>query len=88
MRITKPMMRVLERAFAKEIERAVVPGHVDAFPLQLGKSKAVQQCVDAGFLVPREQPKQSRLGTITFTGHELTQAGRFAYCSTCDGEQE
>jgi hypothetical protein len=73
--ITKPMMRVLERAFAAEINRAVQP-------LQLGKSKAVQACVEAGLLEAVEVTLPGRFPVIV-RGHELTHAGRAAYCATC-----
>lgn len=84
--ITKPMMRILERAFAGEINRAVEPGQPD-IPLQLGKSKPVQACVEAGLLEPVEVTLPGRFPIIV-RGHELTHAGRYAYCSTCAGEDD
>ncbi len=84
--ITKAMMRVLERAFIGEINRAIEPGQPQ-IPLQLGKSKAVQACVVAELLEPVEVTLPGRFPVIV-RGHKLTHAGRFAYCSTCGSENE
>jgi len=86
--ITKPMMRVLERAFALEVERGLEwAPELKHLPLQVGRSQAVRRCIAEGLLQERSATLGGRL-PMSVHGVELTHAGRFAYCATCKDEDE
>lgn len=70
--MTKAELNVLEKAFMAEVE--------DRLPFQPRQSKAVIQCVNDGLL----QPMTVRSGMVTMSGYQLTHAGRYLYCSSCD----
>lgn len=73
--------KVLERAFAAEIERALEHApSIQHLPLQLGKSKAVRECVGEGYLFECESKLGTALGVMTVPGHELTHLGRMLIC--------
>jgi hypothetical protein len=74
--MNKTTIRALEKVFAAEIEGRL--------PFQ-SKAKIFRQLCDDGLLEPMERKfGGDRFGAVTVAGYQLTHAGRFAYCSTCD----
>ena len=82
MTVLKRHLRILEHAFAAEIERAMNDG---SLPIQVGSSKPVRECVELGYLEERVAEIVASNGfVITVRGHELTHRGRLVYCRECE----
>ena len=76
--MTKQELNLLERAFAAEIGAAI-----EGTPrLVATKSKVAAALVSDGLLAKCVEVWRG----VKFEGYELTHAGRFAYCATCDDE--
>lgn len=74
--MNKTTIKALEKVFVAEIEGRL--------PFQ-SKAAIYRRLCDEGLIAPMERTfGRDRFGAITATGYELTHAGRFAYCSTCD----
>ena len=74
----KQELALLERAFGNEISAAL-----EGSPrLMQTKSKLADELVAKGLL---SKCVESWRG-MKFEGYELTHAGRFAYCATCEDE--
>lgn len=72
--MTKPQLKLLEKAFVAE--------YSNALPAQLGRSKQVHWLEKEGYL----QPMETVLGgpfPVRVRGHQLTHLGRFTYCASC-----
>ena len=76
--MTKQELNLLERAFAAEIGAAIE----GAPRLVVTKSNVAAALVSDGLLAKCVEVWRG----IKFEGYELTHAGRFAYCATCDAE--
>jgi hypothetical protein len=73
---TKAEMKMLERAFAAEIE--------DRLPFQ-SRSDIAHRLAKEGYLQPMTIEHQAdRFGPITVKGWQLTHLGRLTYCASCD----
>jgi hypothetical protein len=80
----KSHLAALEKLFVYEINRALDKTHA-GFPMQ-SKAKVYQE-LEVEHCVERVTVKhKDRFGEITIEGWELTHAGRWAYCETCDDE--
>lgn len=76
--MTKKEKELLERAFAQEVDAALTGGpHV----IQT-RSKLAKKLVDDGLLREFEITLLGGL-PVTIKGYELTEVGRFVYCTTC-----
>lgn len=73
---TKAEMKMLERAFAAEVENRL--------PFQ-SRSEIAHRLARDGYLQPMavEYPAD-RFGSITVRGWQLTHLGRLTYCMSCD----
>lgn len=73
----KHELQILERAFAAEIDGALMggPGVIQT------RSKVAKQLEDEGYLSTVTVAYGGRI-PVTVTGYVLTHAGRIAYCST------
>jgi hypothetical protein len=75
--MTKAELKMLERAFACEIEGRLLQT----------KSKLAQQLVCDGYLVSvEERIPFPPLGTMTVAGFRLTLLGNLTYCMSCGDE--
>jgi hypothetical protein len=74
--MAKRTLKHLEKLFAAE---------VDGKPAQLN-AKTAARLIGLGLITERINRQQDRLGTFTWATHELTHAGRLAYCLTCHDE--
>lgn len=74
--VTKKVLRALEKVFAAEIEGRL--------PYQ-SKALLFLDLCDDGLVQPMERSFRDRWGAVTVKGWQLTHAGRFLYCSSCDG---
>lgn len=72
----KTELKVLERVFEAEI--------YDRLPFQ-SHAKIYKQLCEDGYLQPMVRELGGRF-PVKLTGYQLTHAGRFMYCSTCEGE--
>jgi|CXWL01.1.fsa_nt_gi hypothetical protein len=76
MKVTKAEMKMLENAFAAEVENRL--------PFQ-SRSELAHQLAKNGFLQPMEVSfKADRFGGISVKGWQLTHAGRITYCQSCE----
>ena len=76
--MNKKELKLLERAFAQEVESALNGGlHI----IQT-RSDLAKKLVDDGLLREAEITLSGSLPVIV-KGYELTEAGRLAYCITC-----
>ena len=76
--MTKTRMKMLERAFAAEVE--------DRLPFQ-SRSLLAHKLAEEGYLQPMEVSfKPDRFGPIVVKGWQLTHAGRITYCQSCDDD--
>ena len=73
--MNKADLKVLERAFEREIHGAILQG----------KSKRIDRLVEEGYLQPETVTFGGRFA-VTCKGYSLTHAGRIIYCSTCADE--
>lgn len=76
--MNKRTLAMLERLFVAEID-----GKTTQLP-----PKTAAKLEDEGLIRAVEHSSNDRLGTFTWTTHELTHAGRWAYCETCTDEEE
>lgn len=76
--MTKRENELLGLAFAKEVESAITGG---AHVIQT-KSKLAKKLVGDGFLREVEITMPGRF-PVRIKGHELTEAGRLMYCTSC-----
>jgi hypothetical protein len=73
--LTKAELKILERAFACEIEGRIFQT----------KSRLAQKLVDERYLRPvEERVSVPPLGVMTIKGYGLTLLGNFTYCMSCD----
>lgn len=76
MKMTKAELKMLERAFAAEIE--------DRLPFQ-SRSQLAFDLAAEGLLQPMQVDfKADRFGPIVVKGWQLTHLGRMTYCVSCD----
>jgi hypothetical protein len=71
---TKAELNALEKVFAAEIDGRL--------PFQ-SKAKIFKRLQEDGLLEPMERAFCGRFA-VTVTGYQLTHAGRFLYCSSCE----
>lgn len=81
--MTRAELDLLERAFESEIEGALTGG----LHLIQSKSKVAKKLVADGLLANVSVKMRGRF-PVTFSGYELTHAGRIAYCATCKDEPD
>lgn len=79
MKITKPMLTILEKCFANESSPAI------RYPTQLHRfkrspPKVVKLCIEAGLIVLVEHKEQTRLGEFVTRGYRLTPRGMMEWC--------
>jgi hypothetical protein len=74
-RTTKAELAALERVFAAEINGLL--------PFQ-SKARIYRNLCDKGLLADMRRVTGRGPFAVTFSGYELTHAGRFLYCSSCD----
>jgi hypothetical protein len=73
--MTKAELKMLERAFACEIDARIFQT----------KSRLAQKLVDEGYLRPVEKRVACfPLGVMTVKGYALTLLGNMTYCMSCD----
>ena len=72
-------MALLEQAYASEIEAAL--GRNNLYMMQTMETKRADALVTDGLL---RKVSETLAGRYTVKGYALTEAGRFAYCMTCD----
>jgi hypothetical protein len=77
--VNKRDLDLLERAFVCEINAAITGS---PRPMQTKAKARADALVADGLLVPSVEVWRG----ITIEVYELTHAGRFVYCSTCEGE--
>lgn len=80
--MSKPMLKMLERAFEVEIDSAL-EGGCDL--LQPKNKKLAEEMVQDGYLIEGEYTIAGRI-PVVIKGYRLTHLGRLTYCSTCEGE--
>ncbi len=78
--MTKADRAILERAFEAEINAALGALPV---PLIQTRSKRAAKLADEGLLSVARVTLPGRF-PVTITGYALTQAGRLAYCMSCE----
>ena len=74
--MTKAELKMLERLYAAEVERRL--------PFQ-SKSKLLER-MEADGLVRRSEKRMPGKFEVIVRGWELTLAGNFTYCMTCNDE--
>lgn len=72
---TKAELNALEKVFAAEIEGRL--------PFQ-SKARVFRQLEEDGLLEPMVRIVGNDRFRVTVTGYQLTHAGRFLYCSSCE----
>ena len=72
-------MALLEQAYASEIEAALSKSNL--YMMQTRATKRADALVTGGLL---RRVTETLAGRYTVKGYALTEAGRFAYCMTCD----
>jgi hypothetical protein len=82
--MNKRELAILEKAFDMEVSAALQGGS----RLMQSRSKVAAQLAADGYLEKRIEKFGAGAFTVTCEGYELTHAGRFAYCSTCDAEPD
>lgn len=73
--MNKKDLTMLEKVFAAEIEGRL--------PFQT-RSKVAEELANEGFL----QVGTRNFGRVEVSGYYLTHAGRIAYCTSCQGDDE
>lgn len=81
-KLTKPVLRVLERIFAAEVEGRA--------PLYMHGSMALKRAMDEGLVekIQWQHDPKDGLPPVRLTGYELTHRGRYAYGCACKDEPE
>lgn len=83
--MNKKELNALGLVYSNEVERAVCePKH--GFPFQ-SKAKIFKQLVAEGFLEERTVMHGASPFSVSFSGYELTHAGRLMYCMSCEDEE-
>lgn len=78
MKTRTPEIRLLEKAFVREIS-AAIGGISDIYQT---KNKLAAKLVKDGLLMEAKDTLPGRF-PVTIEGYRLTHAGRYLYCSTC-----
>jgi hypothetical protein len=73
--MTKQKLAALEKVFAAEI--------YNQLPFQ-SKARIFKRLQDEGYLQPFRRQFKYRLGVVTVDGYQLTHAGRYLYCKSCE----
>jgi len=76
---TKQELRLLEKAFAAEIEYALERKEKFCLPFMQTKSKLAEKMVEDGLL----QHAEMTVGGIHFKGYAQTYYGNMLYCMNC-----
>jgi hypothetical protein len=76
---TKAELSALEKVFAAEI--------ADRLPYQ-SKAKIFAVLARQGLIEPMVREHRDRFTVIRIEGWQLTHAGRFLYCTSCDDDDE
>ena len=74
--MSKPWMRLLEKAYAAEVNGAL--GGYSRI-MQTRATKLAGDLVAAGYLRAVEES----IGRVTIKGYDLTELGRLTYCMSC-----
>lgn len=73
--LTKGRKSALEKVWAAEVEGRL------PFP---SNARIYLKLRDEGLVEPMETVHRDRFGSMTFRGWQLTHAGRFLYCASCE----
>jgi hypothetical protein len=77
--MNKRELAILEKAFLAEINGML--------PFQTN-SKIAAKLANEGMLIPMETTFGRGTFAVVCKGYQLSHAGRFAYCSTCDDDED
>jgi hypothetical protein len=82
----KAELAALEKLFVHEINRAFATGLAAQCPMQ-SRAKVFRDLADVGMVERVARVIGTGRNAVTVPGWELTHAGRYAYCATCEEDE-